>query len=112
MDLGTTLVGLLNTAATAAIQDRFSTTAAAAVPTTPADFDIPFIDVVPQAPATKGMVFDPNANCGQGKWIKKRKKRCKNIITPTQMNQLTQIATLFGKNSETTKLIIAKGGFC
>lgn len=47
---------------------------------------------------TQGMVFDPAANCGAGKWIKKRRKRRrKALVTPSEISQLAQLKGTLGQ---------------
>ena len=116
MDLGATLVGLLQTAGTAAINQRFGPQPAASLPQviTGSPVDIPFVDIIPEPnlPAVSGLYYDPAANGGMGKWKRKRKKRCKNLLTPSQAAQLQQLISITGKNSELTKIILARGGLC
>ncbi len=70
-------------------------------------FDLPLVDVVPDNPG-KGYIYDPTGNCGQGKWIKKRRRRRGKIITQSEIGQLQGLFAVAGKNSEITKVWIAK----
>lgn len=64
--------------------------------------DVPFVDVVPEAPTTstgesvKGMVYSPTANCGQGNWVKRRRRRRKRLITPTDLNDIAALKAIIG----------------
>ncbi len=45
---------------------------------------------------TKGMVFDPAANCGSGKWIKKRRRKRKRLATKADISELAQLKGTLG----------------
>lgn len=72
--------------------------------------DLPGVDVIPDNPGNggKGYCYDPAADCGRGKWIKKRKRRRGKIITQSEIGQLQGLFAVAGKNSEITKVWIAK----
>lgn len=56
---------------------------------------IPGFDVV----GTEGkgnMVYDPNANCGQGKWIKKRRRRHRKLATKGDLQGLAALKGILG----------------
>lgn len=36
---------------------------------------VPFVEVIPEEGYTPGACWNPRANCGQGKWIKRRRRR-------------------------------------
>lgn len=58
--------------------------------------DVPFVDIIPEAGScnpTKGMVWNPNANCGAGKWQKRGRRRRKRLAT---MGDLKDLAALKG----------------
>ena len=64
---------------------------------TPA-LNIPFVDVIPEVGAggcapLKGMVWNPSANCGAGKWQKRSRRRRKRLAT---MGDLKDLAALKG----------------
>lgn len=40
---------------------------------------------------SKGMVFDPNANCGVGKWIKRRRRRRQRLATASDIKDLVAL---------------------
>lgn len=69
------------------------------VGTTPA-VDIPYIDVIPQNPGAGfcgnggGYFFDPAGNCGQGKWLKRRKKRRKRLATASDIKDLASLSSV------------------
>ena len=64
----------------------------------------------PTGPAP-GYVFDPSANCGQGKWIKKRRKRRRPIVTEAECGQISMLAGSVGKGA-TFREILAKRMRC
>lgn len=51
---------------------------------------VPFVDVIPEA-ATAGMVWNPAANCGQGKWQKKSKRRRRRLATASDIKDLAAL---------------------
>ena len=55
----------------------------------------------PSAPAAgvnlKGFYWDPAANCGAGKWIRKRRKRRRPIITQSECAQISMLQGAVGK---------------
>lgn len=66
---------------------------------------VPFVDVVREAPH-KGMVWNPEANCGQGKWQKKRRRRRSRLATPTDIKDLSSLKGVLG-SGEAFKVWIA-----
>ena len=66
---------------------------------------VPFVDVVPEA-RQKGMVWNPEANCGQGKWQKKRRRRRSRLATPTDIKDLSSLKGVLG-SGEAFKVWIA-----
>ncbi len=77
----------------------------------PLPVDVPFVDVIPEpnsSCAAAHQVWDPRANCGKGKWIKKRSRRRRKIITQAEAGQLQTLFATAGKNSEITKIWLAK----
>ncbi len=68
----------------------------------PALFDMPFADIIPEQGDSCGtgkMLWDPRANCGQGKGIKRRKRRRKRLATASDIKDLSALqgAGLTGK---------------
>lgn len=64
---------------------------------------LPFVDVIPEpGPSgsancgTKGQVWDPNANCGQGKWIKRRKRRRQRLATSSDIKDIGALKSVLG----------------
>lgn len=57
---------------------------------------IPFADLVRDAPGT-GMLWDPGANCGNGKWIKKRRRRHRNLATRGDIRDLSALKGVIGQ---------------
>lgn len=57
---------------------------------------IPFADVVSTV-NSKGMVYDPNANGGQGKWLKKRRRRHRNLATRGDIKDLSALKGVIGQ---------------
>jgi len=65
--------------------------------------DMPGIEVVSQPPVAngKGMIYDPAANCGNGKWIQKRRRRRRSIMTNAEAAQLLKATSVLkGKQLE------------
>lgn len=62
---------------------------------TNAGFDIPFVDVVGTV-GKEGLVWDPNANCGNGKWIKRRRRRRKVLVTNSEIAGLAKLKGVVG----------------
>ncbi len=78
----------------------------APVGVTPA-LGIPFVDVVPEAGSCeKGMVWNPRANCGQGKWQKRSRRRRRRIATASDIRDL--IALKEGVGPAMAKSYLAK----
>lgn len=50
------------------------------------------------APTTgaRGMVWDPNANCGQGKWVRRNRRRRRRLATPTDIKDLSALKGVLG----------------
>lgn len=48
----------------------------------------------------------------QWKWVHKRKRRCKRLLTASQARDLQLLMSITGKSSELTKIIVARGGLC
>ncbi len=65
-----------------------------AITATPA-LDIPFVDVISEAP-TKGMVWNPAANCGAGKWQRKSRRRRKRLATSSDIKDLSSLKGVLG----------------
>jgi len=53
---------------------------------------IPFVDVIPEQ-SGRGMVWSPRANCGNGGWIKRRRRR-RQLLSESDYNALLRIETL------------------
>lgn len=70
---------------------------------------LPGVDIVSQSP---GKDYIYKQVCGQWKWVKKRKRRCKRLLTDAQARDLQTLMSIAGKSSELTKIIVAKGGIC
>ncbi len=58
-------------------------------------FGLPGYDVV-DTDKGKGMVYDPNANCGAGKWIRKRRRRHRNLATRGDIRDLSALKGVLG----------------
>ena len=103
MDLGTIITGL----GSQYIQSRYANNAVQVQPAL--DFGVPFVDVIPESGAacgTKGMVWNPNANCGQGKWQRKTKRRRKRLATKSDLADLSSLKGILG-TGEAFKVWIA-----
>ncbi len=57
---------------------------------------IPFVDVIPETDSCARKVWDPRANCGQGKWITKRRKRRKRLATASDIKDLSALKSVLG----------------
>jgi len=67
----------------------------APLPLTPA-LGLPFADIVMDAPSAK-MVWDPAANCGAGKWLRKRRRRHRNLATRGDIKDLSALKGVLGQ---------------
>lgn len=59
-------------------------------------FGIPGFDVV-DTDDRKNMVYDPNGNCGRGKWIKRRRRRRKRLATKSDKADLAALKGILGQ---------------
>ena len=64
---------------------------------TPAFLDMPMVDVIPEPQTSRGMVYDPNANCGAGKWIRRRTRKRKRLATKTDLKDLAALKGILGQ---------------
>lgn len=69
---------------------------------------LPGVDVISEPPAcgSKNMVYDPN----KGKWIKRRTRRRRRLITPTDLNDLAALKTIVGGGQALTAATIRAVG--
>lgn len=58
----------------------------------------------------QGMVFNPNANCGAGKWMKRTRRRRKRLATPSDLKDLAALKGVLG-SGQTFNTWIATRGF-
>ncbi len=56
---------------------------------------LPFADVIRDPPGT-GYVWDPSANCGNGKWKRKRRRRHRNLATRGDIKDLSALKGVLG----------------
>ncbi len=56
---------------------------------------LPGIDIVPDSPG-RGWLYDPSANCGAGKWIRKRRRRHRNLATRGDIKDLSALKGVIG----------------
>ena len=56
---------------------------------------LPFVDVV-NTVDKQGLVYDPNAACGAGKWIRRRRKRRKVLVTNSEIAGLAKLKGVVG----------------
>lgn len=75
-----------------------------------AGFGIPGVDIISDS-KPKGYVYDPNANCGAGKWIKRTRRR-RALLTSCEANQLQLLITILGKGDATKAWIATHGRRC
>lgn len=66
---------------------------------------IPGVEVIKEN-VPKGMVYDPNADCGEGKWIKRSRRRRKRLATQTDIRDLSALKGVLG-SGEAFKVWIA-----
>lgn len=60
--------------------------------------NVPFVDVIPeQDVSTKGMVWNPRANCGQGGWVKSRRRRRRRLATTSDIKDLAALKAVLGQ---------------
>lgn len=61
---------------------------------------VPYRDVINEPPACnpyKGMVWNPAANCGQGKWQRRSRRRKRALVTQSDINGLIKLKSAVGK---------------
>ncbi len=68
---------------------------------TPADFGLPFVDVIPEATSgpsggTGNQVWNPRANCGAGKWQRRSRRRRKRLATSSDLKDLAALKGVLG----------------
>lgn len=61
-----------------------------APPMTMPALGVPFVDVIPETSA-RNQVWDPRANCGQGKWIRRNKRRRRRLATASDIKDLAAL---------------------
>ncbi len=75
---------------------------------------VPFFDVIPEAQAgacgTQGMVWNPSANCGQGKWQRKSRRRRKRLATQGDLKDLAALKGVLGGGKAFETWIATHGG--
>lgn len=74
---------------------------------------IPFVDVIPEAGGacgTKGMVWNPNANCGAGKWQRKSRRRRRRLATHGDLKDLAALKGVLGGGKAFETWIATHGG--
>lgn len=60
-------------------------------------FGLPFVDVVSEPPDDcHKYIYDPNANCGAGKWMRKRRRRHRNLATRGDIRDLSALKGVLG----------------
>lgn len=74
---------------------------------------IPGVDVVRDT-VQKGMCWDPNANCGAGKWIKRSRRRRRRLASASDIRDISALMGAFAvKGAQTqalTSWIVTRGG--
>lgn len=114
MDLGTLATDLIRQAGTAYINQQFGT---APVPqVTPAlNFDVPFVDVIPEAPTMSGGGHCGGASpvykkvCGSYKWVTPKRRRRKRLATQSDLKDLAALKGILG-NGKAFEVWIATHG--
>ena len=62
--------------------------------------DVPFIDVVPEAPTGpagapgRGYVWNPSADCGRGKWVKRSRRRRQRLATASDIKDIASLKSV------------------
>jgi len=56
---------------------------------------LPGVDIIAEAPV-KGMCWNPAANCGQGKWQKRTRRRRKRLATQGDLKDLAALKGVLG----------------
>ncbi len=75
-----------------------------------AGLDIPFVDVIPEAfDPCKRQVWDPKANCGQGKWILRGRRRRRRLATASDISDLSSLKTVLGPKGLQTWIATHRG---
>lgn len=54
---------------------------------------VPFVDVIPETSGAN-KVWDPRANCGQGKWIRRNKRRRRRLATASDIKDLSALKSV------------------
>lgn len=101
MDLGQLGIDLLRQAGTAYINREFGVGAPAQITRT--DFDLPFVDIIPEAPApTASHSCGGGASpvykkvCGQYKWVTPKRRRRKRLATQSDLKDLAALKGILG----------------
>ncbi len=97
MDLGS-IIGTLGSSYIQAKYQQPSTVYGGAIQAQPA-LGLPFVDVIPEADTGHcggRQLWDPKGNCGQGKWIKKSRKRRKRLATHSDLKDLAALKGVLG----------------
>lgn len=75
-----------------------------------AGLDIPFVDVIPEAfDPCKRQVWDPKANCGNGKWILRGRRRRRRLATASDISDLSSLKTVLGPKGLQTWIATHRG---
>ena len=99
MDLGSILTDLGSTYINARYGGPSVTYAQAPTPTPtiPADFNIPFVDVIPEMPTDNcGGSWVYKKHCGQWKWVRQKRKRQKALATKSDIRDLAALKEVLG----------------
>lgn len=60
---------------------------------------IPFVDVIPEAGGGGNMVWNPRANCGAGKWIRRSRRRRKRLASASDIKDLASLKSVMGPSA-------------
>lgn len=60
---------------------------------------LPFVDVIPEAEGGKNMVWNPRANCGAGKWIRRSRRRRKRLASASDIKDLSALKSVLGPSN-------------
>ncbi len=65
------------------------------IPTTPA-VGVPFVDIIPEPPEGKGWLYRPATETCAGKWIKRSRRRRRNLVTNSDIKGIAALRTVGG----------------
>jgi len=112
MDLGTLAADLIRQAGTAYINRELGPQPASfQMPSVTPTFDIPFVDVIPEAPSAPAQSHCGGSPvykkvCGEYRWVTPKRRRRKRLATQSDLKDLAALKGILG-NGEAFKTWIA-----